>query len=299
MRSKPGLQLQRKADRRSGGACAPGRRAPRRRSAKLWPRARTGPFTSKRTKHRSSDPLVAGAHDGEGARSRKAGSGPHRPAVRRSRLRPDRRHSGGSDGAAARHDHHEYRAGGRGNKGQARTGRRLVPARRNAAARAADDAVRRDETALRHADGHQEGEDAKKSSASRRRNWQGQGSLRSALDRIYHAGEDQALADLRRPGRRKRRRSWSRSCGSRRGSYERRSGGSRTARRRAAQDRRSRRWRRRSRSARNWICRYSRRCWAAASKRRRRRSPDTSWRRFTRSITSCLRQYTPDGYTAR
>ena len=42
---------------------------------------------------------------------------------------------------------------------QARTGRRLVPARRDAAARAAHHPVRRQQAPLRHADGHQEGQD--------------------------------------------------------------------------------------------------------------------------------------------
>ena len=79
----------------------------------------------------------AGAHDGEGARIGEARSDPDRPAVRRPRLRADRRHSGRSDGAAARDDHHEYRDGGRRDQGQARTGRRLVPACRDAAAGAA------------------------------------------------------------------------------------------------------------------------------------------------------------------
>ena len=44
-------------------------------------------------------------------------------------------------------------------QGEARARRRLVPARRDAAARAADDPVGRQQAALRHADGHQEGED--------------------------------------------------------------------------------------------------------------------------------------------
>ena len=103
-----GLQLREKLSGRSGGPLrGAGRRgADHSRSSGEGRGSRDSHRDRTRPGHRSSG---AGAHDGEGARIRKAGSGPHRPAVGRSRLWPDRRHSGGSDGAAARHDHHEHR----------------------------------------------------------------------------------------------------------------------------------------------------------------------------------------------
>ena len=55
--------------------------------------------------------------------------------------------------------------------GEARTGRRLVPAHRDAAARRADHSDRHQQAALRHADGHQESQDQRDQAASPPASW--------------------------------------------------------------------------------------------------------------------------------
>ena len=93
---------------------------------------------------------------------------------------------------------------------EARAGRRLVPARRDAAAGAADHPIGHQQAALRHADGHQEGQEQRDQARDRRR--AGGGRRRSGDDRAY-------LPAARRPSRRrfskatrrKRRPNWWRS----------------------------------------------------------------------------------------
>ena len=82
----------------------------------------------------------------------------HRPAVRRLRLRANRRNAGRTSGLAARHHHHADRKNRRRNPGQARARSRLLPVRGHASARRAHHPVRHQQAALRHADRHQAGE---------------------------------------------------------------------------------------------------------------------------------------------
>ena len=82
------------------------------------------------------DPLGSAKSAGRGHRERKARPDSHRPAVRRSRLRADRRDAGRAAGPAARHHHHAGGGAGRTLPREARARGRLVPARRDAAARA-------------------------------------------------------------------------------------------------------------------------------------------------------------------
>ena len=117
------------------------------------------------------DPLAA-------ARLLAAAIAPEKPDLvltglqsRRSGLRADRRDSGGAAGPAARHHHH----GGGEARGrhprEARAGGRLVPARGDAAAGAADHSIRHQQAALRHPDGHQESQDQGGPAPDARRNW--------------------------------------------------------------------------------------------------------------------------------
>ncbi len=99
--------------------------------------------------------LLAGRRHG-----RESGSDPHRPAIRRSGLRADRRGAGGAAGPAAlRPSSCRWRVTDSGDSREAGAGRRLVPAHRDAAARRADHSERHQQAALRDADGHQESQD--------------------------------------------------------------------------------------------------------------------------------------------
>ncbi len=166
--------------RRSGGAVRRTRRAPRRPSAKPWPRAPTAPSTSKK-RLGAFDPLAA-------ARLLAAALQAEKPDLVLTGLQSDDLGYGQTgvilaellglphatiimqvekqDGAHPR---------------EARTGRRLVPARGDAAAGAADHPIRHQQAALRHPDGHQEGEDQRSEAADARPNWALQRGQRRAL----------------------------------------------------------------------------------------------------------------------
>src|SRR6185312_3652752 len=85
----------------------------------------------------------------------------YRAAVRRRRLRPDRRDRGGTAGRAPRDHHHADRTRRRrqAHQGQARTRKRQLPVRQAAHARRAHHPERHQQAALRHADGDQAGQE--------------------------------------------------------------------------------------------------------------------------------------------
>ena len=90
---------------------------------------------------------------------RKVRSDLHRPAVRRLRLRADRRDLAELLGWPHATIIMQIEKAGWRHPGQARTRSRMLPVRRYAAARGADHPVRHQQTALRHADRHQAGQE--------------------------------------------------------------------------------------------------------------------------------------------
>ena len=108
---------------------------------------------------RALDPLAVARLMAKAHRAGEAGSGSDRPAIGRPGLRADRRDSGGTARSAARDDHHAGGSAGRVDPRKAGAGRWLVPACGDAAAGVVDDSIGHQQAALRHADGHQEGED--------------------------------------------------------------------------------------------------------------------------------------------
>ena len=169
LRARRGAATEGEARRRSGRRCAPGPRAPRRRIREALAKGADRaihiedeqPARSIRSAPRACWPSAVEPEKPDlvltGLQSDDLGYG-------QTGVDPGR-----TAGPAARHHHHGGGEAGRRHPREARARERLVPARRDAAAGAAHHPVRHQQAALRHPDGHQEGQDQGDQAPHRRR----------------------------------------------------------------------------------------------------------------------------------